>query len=285
MKLRLYALLLAMAIFFSLNYIFARYALREFPPAQLTAVRTGMAALILLLIWLARPRPHLPPRDLGALALLGLLGIAANQLLFAFGVPRTSVAHASLLSAMAPIMVLLTASVLGQERITLRKIVGMAVAIGGVAVLQIDPNGHALATLPGDVIILLSALAIALYSVLGKHVTARLDIVTVNAVSFLAGFVVLAPFLAAPRGFSYVSVSARGWLSLLYMAVFPSVLGYLIYCYALSRMPASRVSAFSYLQPLLATIFAVPMLGEPVTGSLAGGGALILAGVYVTERG
>jgi drug/metabolite transporter (DMT)-like permease len=69
------------------------------------------------------------------------------------------------------------------------------------------------------------------------------------------------------------------------MAIFPSVLGYLIYCYALTKMPASRVSAFSYLQPLLATILAVPMLGEPVSGSLAGGGALILAGVYVTERG
>jgi drug/metabolite transporter (DMT)-like permease len=69
------------------------------------------------------------------------------------------------------------------------------------------------------------------------------------------------------------------------MAIFPSVLGYLIYCYALTQMPASRVSAFAYLQPLLATILAVPMLGESVNGSLTGGGTLVLIGVYVTERG
>jgi len=285
MKLRLYALLCAMVAFFSLNYIFARYALREFPPTQLTAVRSGVAALILLAIWLARRRPVLSGRDLAALALLGLLGVSANQLLFAFGVPRTSVAHASLLSALAPVMVLLIAASIGQERVTLQKIAGMIVAMGGVAVLQMESTARGSVTVTGDILILLSALAIALYSVLGKHVTARHDIVTVNAISFTAGFLALAPFLWPSRGFSYAAVTASGWLSLLYMAIFPSVLGYLIYCYALTKLPASRVSAFSYLQPLLATILAVPMLGEPVSGSLAGGGALILAGVYITERG
>jgi drug/metabolite transporter (DMT)-like permease len=186
---------------------------------------------------------------------------------------------------MAPIMVLLIAASIGQERVTLRKAGGMLIAVIGVTVLQVEPAAHATATLLGDVLILLSALAIALYSVLGKQVTARHDVLTVNAVSFVAGFVALAPLLWPPRGFSYFAVSAEGWLSLLYMAIFPSVLGYLIYCYALTQMPASRVSAFAYLQPLLATILAVPMLGESVNGSLAGGGALVLIGVYVTERG
>jgi len=285
MKPRLYALLCAMVTFFSLNYIFARFALREFPPMQLTALRSGVAALILLAIWLARRRPALSRGDLFALALLGLLGVTANQLLFAFGVPRTSVAHAALLSSLAPIMVLLIAALIRQERITPRKAGGMLMAVGGVAVLQTGAAGQAVVTVFGDALILLSALAIAVYSVLGKHVMARHDFVTVNAVSFLAGFLSLAPWLWPPHGFSYAAVSARGWLSLLYMAMFASVLGYLIYCYALTKLPASRVSAFAYLQPPLASLLAVPLLAEPLTGALLGGGALILAGVYVTERG
>jgi drug/metabolite transporter (DMT)-like permease len=285
MKLRLYALIFAMVTFFSLNYIFARFALRDFPPAQLTAVRSAVAALVMAAIWVSRRRPKLTRRDLASLALLGILGIALNQLLFAFGMQRTSIAHASILSAMAPIMVLLIAASIGQERVTLRKAGGMLIAVIGVTILQIEPAAHVTATRLGDFLILLSALAIALYSVLGKQVTARHDVLTVNAVSFLAGFIALAPFLWRPRGFSYFAVSTQGWLSLLYMAIFPSVLGYLIYCYALTQMPASRVSAFSYLQPVLATILAVPMLGESVNGSLAGGGALVLIGVYVTERG
>lgn len=290
---KLYSLIAAMVLFFSLNYIIARFALREIPPMQLTAVRSAVAAAILAALWLGRAMwgsaargLRLPSRkDVFLLALLGMLGVTLNQLLFVMGLHRTSVAHASILNATTPIMVLLIAALVGQERITLFKLAGMAIALAGVAILQMDPGKHSLATLAGDAIMLLSALAAAFYSVIGKSVTARHDTLTVNALSFLAGAIFLAPLLLPPAGFSYAAVSAVGWLSLLYMAVFSSVLAYLIYCYALARMPASRVSAFSYLQPLLATILAVPMLGEPLTGSLAGGGALVLLGVYVTERG
>jgi len=285
MKVRLYVLIMAMVLFFALNYSVARVALREFPPMQLTAMRTTMAAAVLLALWLARPRPALTRHDLFWLALLGIFGITLNQLLFAFGLQRTSVAHASILSATAPIMVLLIAAAIGQERFTLLKAGGMLIACLGVAVLQWDASGNAIATVAGDAIILLSALAIALYTVLGKHVTARYDIVTMNAVSFFAAFISLAPWLWPPHGFSWAAVSPRGWLSLLYMAIFPSVLGYLIYCYALTKMAASRVSAFMYLQPPLATLIAVPLLAEPVSASLAAGGGLVLLGVYVTERG
>jgi drug/metabolite transporter (DMT)-like permease len=68
------------------------------------------------------------------------------------------------------------------------------------------------------------------------------------------------------------------------MAAFPSVACYLIFYWALTQIPASRVASFSYLQPLTATVAAVPLLGEPVTLWLAGGGALVLLGVYLTER-
>jgi drug/metabolite transporter (DMT)-like permease len=69
------------------------------------------------------------------------------------------------------------------------------------------------------------------------------------------------------------------------MAVFPSVVCYSIYYYALTYVPASRVSAFSYLQPLLAILMAIPLLGEQPTRSLMAGGALVLTGVFLAERG
>jgi drug/metabolite transporter (DMT)-like permease len=58
----------------------------------------------------------------------------------------------------------------------------------------------------------------------------------------------------------------------------------LIYYYALTHIPASRVSAFSYLQPLLATVLAIPFLGETPSASMVTGGCLVLAGVFVAER-
>jgi drug/metabolite transporter (DMT)-like permease len=68
------------------------------------------------------------------------------------------------------------------------------------------------------------------------------------------------------------------------MAVFSSVLGYLMYYYALTHMPASRVSTFSYLQPVLAIFLAMVFLGERAEPSLFSGGALVLAGVFLAER-
>jgi drug/metabolite transporter (DMT)-like permease len=70
----------------------------------------------------------------------------------------------------------------------------------------------------------------------------------------------------------------------MFMAIFPAVLSSLIYYYALTYLPASRVSGVLYLQPLLATLLAAATIGEPVGISLAIGGILILIGVYSTEH-
>jgi drug/metabolite transporter (DMT)-like permease len=69
------------------------------------------------------------------------------------------------------------------------------------------------------------------------------------------------------------------------MAIFPSVVSYLIYYWALGHISASRVAAFSYLQPALATTMAVLALGERVSPAMVAGGAVIFSGVYITERG
>jgi drug/metabolite transporter (DMT)-like permease len=86
-------------------------------------------------------------------------------------------------------------------------------------------------------------------------------------------------------GFDFGRVTTGGWLTLVYMAVFPSVVCYLIYYHALSKISASRVSAFSYSQPLIATLTGFVALGEPVTGAVALGGVLVLSGVWTTSRG
>jgi len=69
------------------------------------------------------------------------------------------------------------------------------------------------------------------------------------------------------------------------MALFPSVICYLIYYHALTRISASRVSAFIYLEPVIATLMGVAFLGERISTSLVAGGTVIFTGVYLTERG
>jgi len=85
--------------------------------------------------------------------------------------------------------------------------------------------------------------------------------------------------VAALEGIPWTS-----WAALLYMAVLPAVVGYLIYFWALGHAPASKIATMQYMQPPLATGLSALFLGEPVSSMLLGAGTLILTGVILAER-
>ena len=287
----LYALLLLMVAFWSGNYIGGKIALREFPALLLAALRIGIAGLAMLPLYIwerARSTPKKRSRrDVLHLLLLGLIGAALNQLFFIVGLSRTSVAHAALLIGLTPVQVLVIAALRGQERVTARKAAGMAIALAGVAVLtSFESSAGSGATLPGDAIVLLGGFCFALFTVFGKELTGRYSAITVNTYAYVGGGVVLLPLIFWGAARHYLShAGAAAWLSAIYMALFPSVAAYLIYYHALAHMTASRVSAFSYLQPVFASIMGVAILGESLGAAVIAGGVVILSGVYLAESG
>ncbi|HEX7362429.1 MAG TPA: DMT family transporter, partial [Bryobacteraceae bacterium] len=79
-------------------------------------------------------------------------------------------------------------------------------------------------------------------------------------------------------------IPVYAWWGLAYMVLFGSFVAYLIYAFALEQLSASKVAAFAYLQPLMAALMGVWLLGEKVSMASIFGGALILFGVYFTEH-
>jgi drug/metabolite transporter (DMT)-like permease len=291
----LYALLFLMVAFWSGNYIAGKIALREFSPLFLAGLRIGLAGVMMLPLYgweRVAGRPARPPQatslpHMAHLLVLGLFGVTLNQVFFVVGLSRTSVAHAAILIGLTPIQVLIIAALRGQERITARKAAGMAIALAGVAVLKaFDPPGGAGATWTGDFIVLLAGLSFALFTVFGKEVTQLYSTVTMNTYAYVGGALALLPLTlweAAHQPLAHVGAGA--WWAAIYMALFPSVIAYLIYYHALAHMTASRVSAFSYLQPVFASVMGVAILGESLGTPVIAGGAVILTGVYLAERG
>ncbi len=279
-----------MTLLWSANFIIGKVALREFPPLLLGALRIGLAGIFLAPAYWRKTRATggiWPPADLTLLAFLAACNVG-NQFLFLLGLRRTSVAHSALILGVGPIFVLLIAAAMGLERITLRKTAGMILALGGVAALAYQASGTAPteATITGDTITAAACVLFSLFAVFGKKAAERHSTVAVNGFAYISGAVLLAPILLwQARGFSFGQVSAAGWTSLVYMALFPSVICYLIYYHALTHISASRVSAFIYLEPVLATLMGVTFLGERISTSLVAGGTVIFTGVYLTERG
>lgn len=286
---RLYSLILLMVVMWSANYIVGKFVLREFPPLLVVGLRMIISGVTMMAVYAVHRRrtgqAGWSRRDLPLLLTLGVLGVGLNQLLFVSGLAQTTVAHAAITIALTPMLVLLLAAADGQERLNPARFIGMVLAFCGVMVLQVAPQGSSHASWTGDLLVLGAGLTFAAFTVKGKAAMGRVGGVVVNMFAYAATGLFLLPLTVyLARDFDFHTVSIVGWAGLLYMATLPSVVGYLIYYHALSRISASRLSTFSYLQPLLATLMAIPALGEYPTRSLLMGGVLVLAGVFVAER-
>jgi len=281
----IYALVGLMILIWSFNFIVTKHVSAHLPGFFLACFRTVVAGACIIPIYL-RGRQDVPRGDWPMLLTLGVAGIALNQILFVVGLGKTSVAHGAIITALAPVQVLLLAVLVGQEHLNPRKALGIALAFGGVAWLQLGKSSATGATLWGDGVMYLGTLFFAFFSVYGKPFTKRLGSVTVTGIGFMSSAVAAAPFAAwAAAAIDFARVPWTAWVGIFYMAVFSSLIGYLIFNYALAHVPASRVAAFLYTQPIAATLMGWAFLGEPLTAALGVSTALVLLGLWVVERG
>lgn len=290
-NMRLYVLLGVMLLFWSANFIFAKIAVREMPAFLAVCLRTVFSGLFMWPVYgFAQQRMDASMRkwsakDAPMLLALGILGVLGNQALFVIGVSRTSVAHGSVITAMGPMFVLLGATLTGIEQLTFRKASGMIIAACGVAALQLGRTHTGGATLTGDLIMVVASVAFAGFTVFGKRLASEFGAITVNTFAFVGGALLLLPYtLWELSRVNITEISSAAWIGVLYMALFPSIAGYMIYSNALRYLPASTVSSVSYFQPVVATVLAILFLGEQPGLAFAAGAALVLGGVYVTER-
>jgi drug/metabolite transporter (DMT)-like permease len=285
----LYALLGLLLLLWSTNFVFAKFALREFPVWMVVGLRYVLSAICMLpvvAVGRREPKWHDHPLTLSttaAILAVGIFGLVGNQVLFVVGISRTSVAHAAIITALSPVLVLTGAALTGIERITPIRIIGMLIAATGVLVLQFGRGGTGGATWQGDALMLVSVIVFAAFNLLGKPLAERFGSMKMNALSY-AGAGILALPLVIALWPSTRAVSPLAWIGVTYMAVGSSVLGYLIYAHALRHLPASRVAVVVYLQPLLASLLAVAILGEVPAPAFLPAAALVLGGVWTVER-
>jgi drug/metabolite transporter (DMT)-like permease len=273
-----------MVLVWSVNPIAAKIALRHLPAPLLVSLRTTIAAVIVLPV-LIRLRKLISAAHWWKLALLGAGLQVGNQLIYVVALNLTSIAHAAFIYSAVPVIILLLAASRGQESITAKKLVGMSVCFAGAVWLAMDKTGGGDPSLEGDALLAVAGLLFAAFTVFGKQARQQYGAVVLNSLAYVSGGLLLQPVIwIVYRDFSFATVPSEAWWAVSYMAAFPSVLGYLIYYWALGHVPASRIAGVQYVQPLTATSLGWVLLGESVSLNLGLAGAVILAGVYLAER-
>jgi drug/metabolite transporter (DMT)-like permease len=276
-------------VFWASNIVAGKEAVSGFGAMGLAQLRLAGATLLfaaLFLVWRGRPKLCLSRRQWIVLAGIAFNGLTLNQICFINGLARTSVAHTGLIVALGPVMVLALSCLLRLEPLTLPKFFGMLVSFGGVAVLTLggEEVGSA-ARWQGDLIVLAGSASFAYYTIQVKEIANHYDALTLNALTFALGALLMIPFAARSiLNVRWAAVSLGAWGGLAFMIVLGTVVAYLFYAFALTELAASRVAAFAYLQPVVAALLGAWLLGERITPRVVTGGALILLGVYLAER-
>jgi drug/metabolite transporter (DMT)-like permease len=277
--------LVAVQILFGTWPIFGKIVLRSMSPSSLVACRlTGAALVFTLLQRKLRPLFRMPLKDIALLTLCSLMGIVGNQLLFVKGLSLTTVINASLLNTTIPAFTLFVSILFGYDRLSPRRLMGIALAAGGVVYL-VNPARADLSaqTTAGNLLLVGNSLLYAGYIVLSKDLLQRYGALNVITWMFLVAAVVAIPVGIYSLQYENIGALSLGvWLAMGFIILFPTVAAYYLNAWALTKVPPSTVAIYIYLQPLIAFGFAPLFLGEEWSFRTIIAAMLIFAGVALT---
>lgn len=284
---RVLATLLFVQVAFSTLHVVGKVVLAELSPLALAGTRVAIATpLLMLLAW--RHDRFVPARsDWPRLALLGMLGIFANQTLYLLGLRFTTATSSAILMPSIPVFTAAAAAVLGIERVAGRRLAGIVAAAAGALVL-LDPTR--LETSPeatlGNLMILGNCLCYSFFLVLQRPLFERIPWRTLIAWSFLFGSLGTLP-VAAPA-IARADWAALSWPAIsgiVYIGVVPTALNFALATWAVRRSSPAVVAAFTTLQPLFTGTLAALTLGESLRANQAVGFVLIVAGLFMVQAG
>jgi len=276
-------------VFWGVSFVATKLVVGEISPVALISARALIGAVSLNALLALRGQTLLPPRDAWRpLIVMGFVGVTFHQLLQAYALTLTSAVNTGWLIGVTPLWSALFAAATRRERLGPSKLVGLVVGFLGAALVVTRGSFAAFSPLPstrGDLLILLSTLNWAFYTALGHPTIARLGAARATTGAMTAGALLLVPLFVATRAWTeLLRLSLAGWLSLLFLGVCCSALGYLFWYAALALIEASRVAAFLYLEPLVTLAAAVALIGESVTLATLLGGVVLVAGVVLVQR-
>lgn len=272
-------------VLYGTSYFASRVALDSIPPATLALVRLVLAAMLLgaLAARSGRASP-LARGDRWRIAWMGILGFSAAYALAHWGVYRSTVTNAALLIVVEPLTIILVSPVMLGERLRRHEVAGGALAlVGSVLVVVNGVPGITTEVAPhwrGDVLLILSGVAFAAYTLIGRDVLARVEPMRVTVWSIVWGAVAVAPLAAAEwLAGSRPSMTTAGAVATLYLGLAISGVGYLVWNWAVQRVRAPRAAVSLTVQPIVGALLGTVLLGDPLTAFTMAGGLLIVLGL------
>lgn len=270
------------------SFVVVDIATKEIDPIDLGFLRFLVATpLMILVLFLTRKEKTLPKKEIPSLIVLGLTGVTFLYVFQFIGIRDTTASTASVLINTNVIFIVFFSAIFLKERFSRKKLTGVLFAFFGVIlVIYIKISNAVLndAFFIGSIFMILSALCWAIYTIVGKRLLEQYDVFVVTTYAFIFGTILYIPFVFFDILETVQNASINSWMAVIYLAVFCSVIGYVIWYYALQKIETSKAAVHLSLIPMFTIILSSILLKEMPTILFIVGAILIICGVDLTQR-
>jgi len=254
--------------------------------AALRFVLSGLAVGGFMLLSEGRLPVPQSGRDWGLIWALGFFGIFLYGLCFFFGLQRIPAGRGALVVALNPAVIVMTAWLIGKERMTPRKAIGSLIALAGC--LTVIGNGDPLALFQGTVglgewLIVGCVMSWTAYTFIGWQASGRFSALATTFYASLSGAILLGLAALVQGDIDPAAWSWRVWSGMGFLAIFGTAIAYTWFTDAVHRLGAGHASIFINLVPVFAVLQAALLLDERLGLAVLAGGALVIAGVWLTS--
>jgi len=262
------------------SYAAMKLAASEMPVGVVVFLRYGLASLGLLIGSIFTGLPRFSRRDFGLVVLLGALNFALAPTMQVTSLLYTQAIDVSILIALEPMMTVLIAAIALRERPGRPTLLALAVGTTGMLILSgVGFQGVGVAgreRLFGNVLFVSSLLCEAALTVAGRRLAPRYKpsqaIAAMKMAGFLTAALVYAPTI---RATDFGAITVKGWGSVFYLALLPSIFAYVVWYRIIKVVPVSQVALSLFIQPLVGTWIGYAFLGESIGANTLIGAALV----------
>lgn len=283
---RAYSLLIVLSVIWGLAFDAISVADTVLSPVNLTLLRWFIAAAgyLAILPILGKTKVKFERRDLPRLLVISFANVPLYHLSLNYGETSVSAGVAGLLVALGPIFIVLLSRVSLKEKIRTNLAIALIIATFGTFLLSLPDLTGATGSLIGVFEVILTAVAYAIFAVLSKPLVTKYGALPIAIRAGTIGTLMLLPLLSPSFVTQVSTLPVIGWVSVLYLSILSTVLGYSMFYTLVNRGTVSRLSIQLYLIPIISVIGGALLLKQGISAYTVVGGAILLAAIAIATR-
>jgi len=265
-----------------------KFALQNIPPFILAFIRFFFAGLIFLPLVLKNFQ-KISLRQWLKIFLVGFFGVFVNITFFFLGLKKTESINVPIIASSGPVFIYFFSILFLKERPNFKVFLGMLIALLGVLIIILLPiflnkEDISLGEIEGNFFIILATLGSVFQTIIGKDLLKKVNSYLVTAFSFILSSILFLIFIPQEfKNWSFFQLNLAGWVGIIYGVFFASALAYFLYYFGLSKANAQEVGIFTYLNPVVTIIVAMPLLNELPSIYYLIGSFLVFSGIYLAK--